>query len=71
MTRKEAWVTNLWNKAMALDPKASATVVTIMRASGQLEAKPDEQAELGKDDSAVLEALISRLAAGKKSDSNE
>lgn len=62
MTRMEAWVTNLWNKAIACDPKASAMVMVIMRVSGQLEPAPGEEQELSADDAAVLAALVGRLA---------
>lgn len=68
MTRMEAWITNLWNKAIACDPKASAMVMAIMRVSGQLEPAPGEEQELGADDAVVLAALISRLAAQGPSD---
>ncbi len=61
MTRLEAWVTNLWNKAIACDPKASAMVMAIMRVSGQLEPAPGEERELGEDDAIVLAAMIARL----------
>lgn len=61
MTRLEAWVTNMWNKAIACDPKASAMVMTIMRASGQLEPAPGEEQELSPDDATVLAALIAGL----------
>lgn len=62
MSRMEAWVTNLWNKAIACDPKASAMVMAIMRASGQLDPGPGEEQELAPDDAAVLKALIDRLS---------
>lgn len=62
MTRVEAWVTNLWNKAIACDPKASAMVMAIMRVSGQLEPAPGEERELGEDDALVLAALVNRLS---------
>jgi len=62
MTRLEAWVTNLWNKAIACDPKASAMVLAIMRVSGQLEPPPGEMQELSSDDAAVLAALVDRLS---------
>ncbi len=61
MTRLEAWVTNMWNKAIACDRTASAMVMTIMRASGQLEPAPGEEQELSPDDATVLAALIGRL----------
>ena len=61
MTRLEAWVTNLWNKAIACDPKASAMVLAIMRVSGQLEPAPGEERELGEDDAVVLAAMVARL----------
>ncbi len=61
MTRMEAWVTNLWNKAIACDPKASAMVLAIMRVSGQLEPAPGEERELGEDDAVVLAAMVARL----------
>ena len=61
MTRMEAWVTNLWNKAIACDPKASAMVLAIMRVSGQLEPAPGEERELGEDDAVVFAALMQRL----------
>ena len=62
MTRMESWVTNLWNKAIACDPKASAMVMAIMRVSGQLEPAPGEERELAEDDAVVLDAMIRRLA---------
>jgi hypothetical protein len=68
MSRMEAWVINLWNKAIACDPKASATVMAIMRASGQLDPAPDEEQELAADDAAVLKALIDRLAGEEPDD---
>lgn len=61
MTRMEAWVTNLWNKAIACDPKASAMVMAIMRVSGQLEPAPGEERELAEDDAVVLAAMVRRL----------
>ncbi len=61
MTRMEAWVTNLWNKAIACDPKASAMVMAIMRVSGQLEPAPGEERELAEDDAVVLAAMVARL----------
>ncbi len=61
MTRLEAWVTNLWNKALSGDPKASATVLAIMRLSGQLEPAPDEERELGGDDAVAFADLVQRL----------
>ena len=61
MTRMEAWVTNMWNKAIACDPKASAMVLAILRASGQLEPAPGEEQEVGPDDATVLAGIISRL----------
>lgn len=63
MSRMEAWVTNLWNKAIALDPKASLQIMAIMRASGQLTPSPEEADDLDPDNSAVLDALIGRLIA--------
>ena len=66
MTRLEAWVTNLWNKAIACDPKASAMVMAIMRVSGQLEPAPGEEQEMNPDDATVLAGLISSLS-GKES----
>lgn len=68
MTRMEAWVTNLWNKAIACDPKASAMVMAIMRVSGQLEPAPGEEQELSADDAAVLAALVGRLAGQEPDD---
>lgn len=62
MTRMEAWVTNLWNKAIACDPKASAMVMAIMRVSGQLEPAPGEERELAEDDAVVLAAMVARLS---------
>ncbi len=67
MTRQEAWVTNLWNKAIACEPKASAMVLAIMRVSGQLEPAPGEERELGEDDAVVLAAMVARLT-GEESD---
>lgn len=64
MTRMEAWVTNMWNKAIAVDPKASAMVWAIMRNSGQADPAPGDGQELGADDAAVLQALIDRLSGG-------
>jgi hypothetical protein len=61
MTRMEAWVTNLWNKAIGCDAKASATVMAILRVSGQLEAAPSDDA-LDADSAAALQALIERLS---------
>ena len=61
MTRMEAWVINLWNKAIACDPKASAMVMAIMRVSGQLEPAPGEERELAEDDAVVLAAMVARL----------
>ncbi len=61
MTRMEAWVTNLWNKAIACDPKASAMVMAITRVSGQLEPAPGEERELAEDDAVVLAAMVARL----------
>jgi hypothetical protein len=60
MTRQEAWITNLWNKAVACDPKASAAILAIMRQSGQLDPVGDAE-ELSEDDAAILQALIGRL----------
>jgi hypothetical protein len=71
MSRLEAWVTNVWNKAMALDAKASATVLAILRASGKLEPKPSETTDLGEDDAAVLDALLGRLSSKKEGASDE
>lgn len=62
MTRMEAWVTNLWNKAIACDPKASATVMAIMRVSGQLEPAPREEQELSSEDAEVIASLVKRLS---------
>lgn len=66
MTRLEAWVTNMWNKAIACDPKASALVASIMRGSGQLDPEVDGTEELNAEDAAILEALIARLAGRKE-----
>lgn len=63
MSRMEAWVTNLWNKAIALDPKASLQIMAIMRASGQLTPSPEEADDLDPDNRAVLDAVIGRLIA--------
>jgi hypothetical protein len=71
MSRLEAWVTNVWNKAMALDAKASATVLAILRASGKLEPKLSETTDLGEDDAAVLDALLGRLSSKKEGASDE
>ncbi len=62
MTRLEAWVTNLWNKAIACDPKASAMVLAIMRVSGQLEPAPGEERELSENDALAFAALVRRLS---------
>jgi hypothetical protein len=64
MTRLEAWVTNLWNKAIACDPKASAMLLTIMRAIGDLDPENGETSEMSTDDAAVLDVLIKRLSGG-------
>jgi hypothetical protein len=64
----EAWVTNLWNKAIACDPKASAMVMAIMRASGQLDPGPGEEQELAPDDATVLQALIDSLPGGTRNE---
>ena len=61
MTRMEAWVTNMWNRAIACDPKASAMVLAIMRAAGQLDPDPSEVRELGETDAQVYAELIARL----------
>ena len=61
MTRMEAWVTNLWNKAIGCDAKASATVMAILRVSGQLDPAPSDDA-LDADSAAALQALIDRLS---------
>ncbi|WP_156677942.1 DUF5681 domain-containing protein [Sphingomonas profundi] len=63
MTRMEAWVTNLWNKAISCDPKASAMVMAILRASGQLDPAPGDD-NLDADSAAALQALIERLGGG-------
>lgn len=68
MTRQEAWVTNLWNRAVALDPKASQTVLAILRTSGQLEPKSEEETDLSGSDAAALDAMIARLSTAKKTD---
>lgn len=67
MSRKEAWITNMWNKAIACDPKASANILQIMRASGQFDPDPAGDAQIGPDDATVLEALIGRMASRKDS----
>lgn len=70
MTRLEAWVTNMWNKAIACDPKASALVASIMRGSGQLDPEVEGSDELNAEDATILEALIARLT-GKKGPEDE
>jgi hypothetical protein len=67
MTRQEAWVTNMWNKAIACDPKASAMVLAIMRAAGQLDPGPGEAREIGEDEARVLAEFIARMS-GKEPD---
>lgn len=67
MTRQEAWVTNMWNKAIACDPKASAMVLAIMRAAGHLDPGPGEARELGEDEARVLAEFIARIS-GKEPD---
>jgi hypothetical protein len=62
MTRMEAWVTNLWNKAIACDPKASAMVMAIMRVSGQLEPAPGEERDLTEEDEVTFTAMVRRYA---------
>lgn len=66
MSRLEAWVTNLWNKAIATDPRASATVLSILRVSGQLDPVLDDDNALGPDDEAVLAALLKRIGMPKE-----
>lgn len=61
MTRLEAWTTNLWNKAIGCDPKASAIVMAILRASGQLDPTPGDET-LDPDSAAALQALIDRIS---------
>lgn len=61
MTRMEAWVTNLWNKAISCDPKASAMVMAILRTSGQLDPAPGDDA-LDADSAAALQLLMNRLS---------
>lgn len=68
MTRLEAWVTNMWNKAIACDPKASALVASIMRGSGQLDPEVEGSEELNAEDAAILEALVARLSGTKGPD---
>jgi len=63
MSRLEAWATNLWNKAIGCDAKASAVVLAILRASGQLDPAPNDDA-LDADSAAALQALIERLPLG-------
>jgi hypothetical protein len=70
MTRLEAWITNMWTKAIACDPKASAVVLAILRNSGQLDPQPGDGQELGANDAAALQALIDRLT-GKKDEPDE
>lgn len=71
MTRLEVWVTNLWNKALTLDPKASQTLMTVLRASGQLEPTASEKMDLSEADGATLDALVARLVAARQDDQNE
>jgi hypothetical protein len=66
MPRLDAWVTNLWNRAIALDAKASAQVLTLMRASGQLTPAPEGDDALDPSSGAVLDALVARLADQSK-----
>lgn len=61
MTRMEAWVTNLWNKAIELDAKASATILAIMRASGQINPSAGEEQALDENSAGVLQSLIDRI----------
>jgi len=61
MTRLEAWVTNLWNKAVGCEPKSSATVLAIMRASGQLDPVSSDDV-IDADSAAALQALIDRIS---------
>ena len=67
MTRMEAWVTNLWNKAIELDAKASATILAIMRASGQINASAGEEQALDENSAGVLQSLIERINQQKGS----
>lgn len=60
MTRMEAWAINMWNKAIGCDAKASAMVLAILRASGQLDPSPTDDF-LDDDSVAALQALIDRL----------
>ena len=66
MSRLEAWVTNLWNTAVACDPKASMMVLNILRAIGDLDPDTGERQEMNPDNAAVLEALIGRIANAKE-----
>ena len=68
MSRAEAWVVNLWNRAIQLDFKASAQVLMLMRASGQLAPAGEGEPTLDTDGEAVLDALISRMARAKLGD---
>ena len=61
MTRMDAWVHNLWNKAIVADPKASAMVLGILRSTGQLDPAPIDGV-IDDDSAAALQALIDRIS---------
>lgn len=69
MTRMEAWITNLWNKAIELDPKASAMILSIMKVSGQVQHNSkDEDQVIDENHMDVLQSLFDRMRENEGSE---
>jgi len=68
MTRMEAFVTNLWTQAIALEPKATVQLVGILRASGQLTPPAGDDASGDPASVEVLNGLLERLLRARGDD---
>jgi len=60
---------NLWNKAIELDPKASAMILSIMKVSGQVQHNSkDEDQVIDENHMDVLQSLFDRMRENEGSE---
>ena len=62
LSKGEAFVTKTVNAALSNDPKASATLIALMRAHGMIDEQPEDshEAPLTQDDAALLADFLQR-----------
>lgn len=60
MTRREAWMMNLWNTGINGDGRSSTNIINIMRTTGQLQLEEEPESELDGTAGDVLNNIIER-----------